>query len=112
VSSEDVVHDVVSVPLSRKYYRKHLTACIQTNADMLPQLADFFGKKMYGEIRQKFRAWICLQELDMCATVSFRAFDIIRKIEFAEDENKKYRRGLYPSRFKLGKVCRQLENYG
>ncbi len=48
----------------------------------------------------------------MSATVSFRAFDIIRKIEFTEDEKKKYQRGLYPSRFKLGRMCRQLENYG
>jgi hypothetical protein len=38
--------------------------------------------------------------------------DIIRKIEFVENENKKYRRGLYPSRFKLGRLCRQLERYG
>jgi hypothetical protein len=111
-TSEDVVHDVISQLLSRKYFRKHLTTSIQTNIDMLPQLADFFGKKMYGEIRQKFRGWICLQELDMSATVSFRAFDIIQKIEFAEDEKKKYRRGLYPSQFKLGRICRQLENYG
>jgi hypothetical protein len=58
---------------------------------------------------KKFRGRICLQELDMSATVSFPAFVII---EFAEDENKKYRRGLYPSRFKIGRLCKQLESYG
>ncbi len=41
--------------------------------------------KFYSEIRQKVRGWMCHQELDMSATVSFWAFDIIRKIEFAED---------------------------
>ncbi len=106
VSSEDVVHDIMSVLLLQKYFRKHISRCIETNLDLIP---DFFNTI---EIRQKFCGWICLQELDISATVSSRAFDIIRKIEFAEDENKTYHRGLYPSRFKLCKLCKQLESYG
>jgi hypothetical protein len=46
------------------------------------------------------------------ATVSFHAFDIIRKIEFLGDEKQRYRRGLLPSRFTLGRLCRQLESHG
>jgi hypothetical protein len=103
-----VVHDVLSVLLSRKYFRKHISRCIQTNLDMIPDFVNSMQSKVHSKVHQKFRGWICLQELDMSTTVSFPAFDIIRKIEFAEDANKKYRRRLYPSRFKLGRLCKQL----
>jgi hypothetical protein len=78
----------------------------------MPEIVSFFEAKIIKEIKYKFRPWICLQQLDLCATVSFRAFHIIRKIEFCEDERQRYRRGILPSRYKLGKICRQLENYG
>jgi hypothetical protein len=44
-ASEDVVHNEISLLLYRKYFCKHLTTFIQTNIDMLPQLAEFFFEK-------------------------------------------------------------------
>jgi hypothetical protein len=44
--------------------------------------------------------------------VSFRAFDVVRKIKFSEDQKQKYWRVLFPSKYKLGKTCRQLEAFG
>ncbi len=48
----------------------------------------------------------------MTATISFRSLEVLRKVEFASEENKKYRRGLLPSRYALSKLCRDLEQYG
>ena len=67
---------------------------------------------MFKQVKYKFRPWLCLQELDLNASVSFRAYDAIRMIKFAEEENKKYRRGIFYSRHKLTKLCRLLESFG
>ncbi len=45
--------------------------------------------------------------------MSFWAFDIIRKIEFGgEFGDTKYKRGLFCSRFTLGRLCKKLEQHG
>ncbi len=88
VSSKAIVHNVISDLMSKKYFHKHVGKCITKNVTLLPQVADHFEPKIYGEICHKFRGWICLQQLDMCATVSFQALDIIRKIEFVENGKK------------------------
>jgi len=42
---------------------------------------------MYKELKYKFRPWMCLQQIDLNPTVSFRGYEIIRNIEFAKDNN-------------------------
>jgi hypothetical protein len=65
VSSKAIVHDVISDLMSKKYFHKHVGKCITKNVTLLPQVADQFEPKIYGEICHKFRGWICLQQLDM-----------------------------------------------
>jgi hypothetical protein len=77
----------------------------------LKQVKMHFESKVYKELQQKFSAWVCLRELDFVATVSFRGYESIRRIEFNEEENSKYMRGLFKSRAELGRLSRKLENY-
>ncbi len=79
---------------------------------MLPGIAAFYKDRMYRQLKYKFRAWICLQQIDTNATVSFRGYDLIRNIEFAKEDHQKYCRGLLQSWHKLSKLCRQLESFG
>ena len=65
--------------------------------------------KFYKKLREKFKPWVCLRELDLAATVSLRGYDVIRRIEFHEEENKKYKRGLFQSRFQITRLARDLE---
>ena len=111
-TTEEVIHGVLQAILKRSRMCKALNQSIINNAELFSPVSDFFQQKMYNELRYKFRPWICLQQLDMAATVSFRAYDTIRLVEFAEDDNKKYRRGLFHSRHKLSRICRQLESHG
>jgi len=85
---------------------------IQRNNEILTGLNTYFEAKLYKQLKYKFRPWLCLQELDLNASVSFRAYDAICMIEFAEEENKLYQRGLFYSRHKLTKLCKMLEDYG
>jgi hypothetical protein len=89
-----------------------MNSFIINNEEVFSVASDFFQQKLYKELKYKFCPWICLQQLDLAATVGFRAYDTIHMIEFAEDENKKYRRGLFYSRHKLTRLCRQLETHG
>jgi len=112
VAIEDVVNGVIQAVSSRPHFRRSLNQVIIDNAPIFQLASQHFRQTMYEELRYKFRPWICLQQLDLAATVSFRAYDTIRMVEFAEDDNKKYRRGLLYSRHKLTSLCRQLESHG
>jgi hypothetical protein len=50
-------------------------------------------------------------ELDKVATVSFRGYEVIRKIEFYGEESK-YKKGLFYNRMELSRLSRLLEQYG
>ncbi len=76
------------------------------------QVQRHFESKMYKELRYKFQGWRCLQQIDMNPAVSFRAYDIIRQVEFSYNVEQRYRRGLFQSRHKLGRLRRQLETFG
>lgn len=112
------IHDVVrgggglEAVISRSRLRGAMNSFIINNEEVFSVASDFFQQKLYKELKYKFCPWICLQQLDLAATVGFRAYDTIHMIEFAEDENKKYRRGLFYSRHKLTRLCRQLETHG
>jgi len=64
---------------------------------------------MYDDLREKFKPWVCLRELDIAATVSLCGCEVIRKIEFHKEEKMKYARGLFQSRFQLSRLARKLE---
>ncbi len=110
IDSAEIVKGIIDTLMSNTYLRRSVLPALKDHLDAHPKFSAFFETKIIEGIRYKFRPWICLQQLDLCATVSFRAFDIIRKIEFCNDEKQRYRRGLLPSRFTLGRMCRQLEN--
>jgi hypothetical protein len=109
VSPDDIVHGVMESLMSRSRCHNALNNVVISNTDVFSLSSNFFRQQMYGELKYKFRPWVCLQQLDLAATVSFRAYDTIRMIEFSEDTNQKYRRGLFYSRHKLSRLCRQLE---
>ena len=77
--------------------------------EYLPEVSSQFEIKLYKQLQEKFLPWICLRELDLAATVSLRGYDVIRRIEFHEEENKKYKRGLFQSRFQITRLARDLE---
>jgi hypothetical protein len=103
---------LLNVMVQSKKLRNEICTQLTKSAQDFPDLYQHFYTKIYQEIKYKFRPWVCLQELDLMASVSFRAYDAIRMIEFAEEESKKYRRGIFYSRHKLTKLCQQLETYG
>ena len=74
--------------LSKKKFKKHVFQAMQ---EYLPEVRSQFEIKLYKELREKFVRWICLRELDLAATVSLRGYDVIRQIEFHNEENKKYK---------------------
>jgi hypothetical protein len=75
----------------------------------LPSLKTAFEYHIYNEIRENFKSWVCLWELDLTATVSFRGFDIIRKNEFSDESSIKYKRGILCSRLVLSHLSRKLK---
>jgi len=81
---------VVKAISTSKKLRNEVCSQIIENESEFPDLYKHFSSKIYQEVKYKFRPWLCLQELDLNASVSFRAYDAIRMIEFAEEENKKY----------------------
>jgi hypothetical protein len=112
IPAADIVEAVLKVMTRSKKFKNEMTAQIIASHEEYIELASYFETKMYKQVKYKFRPWLCLQELDLNASVSFRAYDAIRMIEFAEEENKKYRRGIFYSRHKLTKLCRLLESFG
>lgn len=111
ISNTEIVNGVLDAITSKSRMLKELGAAVIRREDLLQDVSEYFKVKNFKELKYKFRPWICLRELDMSAVVSFRAYDTICMIEFVEEENKKYRRGLLHSRHKLSKLCRQLEDY-
>lgn len=89
----DIVIGVLSALSSCSCMIKEINNFIMSNESTFSVASNYFHDKMYQELRHKFRPWVCLQQLDLAATVSFRAYDIIRSVEFADEEDKKYRRG-------------------
>jgi hypothetical protein len=75
-------------------------------------LQNYFGGIRYEKLKQKFCPWICLCELDLVATVSFRGYEVIHRVEFQYLESPKYQRGLLKSQQELSRVSKLLENHG
>jgi len=98
--------------MSRSKMQKEINCYIVNNEELFSDASKCFWQKMYQELKYKFCGWLCLQQLDLAATVSFRAYDTICQIEFAEDDKQKYRHGLFCSWHKLTWLCRQLESHG
>jgi hypothetical protein len=71
VSNSNIVNDIIGYMASKQYLRKHICAAIENHIDAMPGVRSYFQTEIYGEIKEKFRPWICLQQLDLCATVSF-----------------------------------------
>jgi hypothetical protein len=78
----------------------------------LRSLFDSIGKKKYVELQEKFDPWVCLRGLDFVATVSFHGYEIIRRIEFSNEDDDKYMRGLFKSRQELSRLSWRLEEHG
>jgi hypothetical protein len=74
---------------SKKLKEEVSTQIINQDQDF-EQLRTHFKMVMYKELQHKFRPWMCLQQIDLNPTVSFRGYDIIRNVEFAEENNPRY----------------------
>ena len=111
-SPEEVANGVFKAICETRYLRDDVCQAILANDVFFKDVKKHYESKMYEELRYKFRGWICLQQIDMNPTVSFRSYEVIRRTEFVEDATVKYQRGLLQSRHKLGRLCRQLETYG
>jgi hypothetical protein len=103
---------MVTVISDSKKLKEEVTTQIINQDQEFEQLSKHFKMVMYKELQHKFRPWMCLQQIDLNPTVSFCGYDIIRNVEFAEENNPRYQRGLFSSRHKLGRLCRKLEAYG
>jgi len=112
IPESGIANAMVSVMSGSKKLKEEVSAQMIENDQDFSTLQTHFKLIMYKELKYKFRPWMCLQQIDLNPTVSFRGYEIIRNVEFAEDNNQRYRRGLLSSRHKLGRLCRQLESYG
>ncbi len=61
----------------KKKYRKFLSRALKRNADLFPQVANFFGTQLYKSLKEKISGWRYLEQLDRSATVSFQAFEVL-----------------------------------
>ncbi len=84
--------------MMKKKYKAYVVNFLIAQENYIQQLGDYYGQKMYKELQEKFKPWVCLRELDNVATVSFHGYEVIRRIEFHEKENDKYLRGLFKNR--------------
>ncbi len=98
--------------VSRKTSTKVISKYIKEQEEQFCDLRTYFYSKRYQELQQKFSPWVCLRELDLVATVSFRGYDIIHKVEFHDAVNPRYQRGLLKSRQELSRLSKMLETYG
>ena len=80
IENAEVVAGVVRA-LAKKKFKKHLLQAVEAD---LPDLCLQLEMKLYKQLREKFKPWVCLRELDLAATVSLRGYDVIRRIEFHE----------------------------
>ena len=111
VPGDEIVCGFLMALLSRKFKNKTIKFLLSQEMH-LRSLFDSIGKKKYVELQEKFKPWVCLRELDFVATVSFRGYEVIRRIEFSNEESDKYMRGLFKSRQELSRLSRKLEEHG
>lgn len=110
VTDDEIIEGFFGALMSQKYKKKTIAFMLSQELH-LKSLFDRIGKKRYDELQEKFKPWVCLRELDFVATVSFRGYEIIRRIEFSEEEDDKYMRGLFRSRQELSRLSRKLEQH-
>jgi hypothetical protein len=109
LTEEQVIEGFLSTVCSRNKFASHLFWAIINKS--LPEVSAHYKAEMYQSLQWKFRPWVCLMELDKVATVSFRGYEVIRKIEFYGEESK-YKKGLFYNRMELSRLSRLLEQYG
>lgn len=112
VDVNEIVNGFMRALTRTRQMKKQVAKFLIAQENHLSQIKTYFGGLMYKELQDKFKTWVCLRELDLVATVSFRGYDTIRKIEFHEEDNSKYMRGLFKSRQQLSRMSRLLEDHG
>jgi hypothetical protein len=112
VSPMNIANGFLEALFSRKRCRKTMVNFVLAQESHLAEVSTYFKNKMYQELKQKFTPWMCLRELDLVATVSFRGYEVIRRIEFSRLESSKYQRGLFKSRQELSRLSKLLESHG
>jgi hypothetical protein len=89
VSPSNIAKGFLKALLDRKKCHKSFERFIIDHEVHLSEVEKYFSDKRYLTLKEKFSPWICLRELDFLATVSFRGYEVIRRIEFAELESAK-----------------------
>jgi len=112
VSPSSIADGFLNALFDRKRCRKSFEQFIIDQGADLREVEKHFGDKRYLTLKEKFCPWICLRELDFVATVSFRGYEVIRRIEFSGLESAKYKRGLFHNRQQLSRLSKMLEAHG
>jgi len=111
VADKDIVRGFMTALTKTKKLSSEVVSFLTEQENHIARLKKYFGDIRYKEIQEMFKPWVCLRELDLVATVSFRGYEVIRRIEFHEAENCKYMRGLFKNRQTLSRLSAQLEQY-
>ncbi len=111
VPDDEIVCGFMMALLSWKFKKKTIEFLLAQELH-LRSLFDSIGKKKYVELQEKFKPWVCLQELDFVATVSFHGYEVIQRIEFCNEDDNKYMRGLFKHRQELSTFSLKLEEHG
>lgn len=91
ISESGIADAMVNVFSGSKKLQKEVTTQIISNEQDFCQLSTHFKMVMYNELKYKFRAWVCLQQIDLNPTISFRGYEIIHNTDFLQENNHQYR---------------------
>jgi len=108
-----VVTGIMEALMAKKRFHCHIRNYVTSDefCQSIPSIAEVLQKSVYNGIKEKFKPWVCLRELDLSGTVSLSGFDVIRKIEFSDLESSRYKRGILCSRSVLSRLARKLEKH-
>jgi hypothetical protein len=79
VDVTNILQGVLKVITDTKKLKNEMSAQIIAVKGQFLELSTYFETKMYKQLKYKFRPWLCLQELDLNASISFRAYDLQKK---------------------------------
>ncbi len=80
VSEEQIVNGFI-IAVCNEWKLKDRLATSIMECDTARNVANCFKMKLYKELQEKLKPWICLYHLDIATTVSFRGYEVIRQIE-------------------------------
>ena len=71
VDVNKIVNGIVRALTRTRQMKKQVAKFLIAQENHLSQIKTYFGGLMYKELQDNFKAWVCLCQLDLVATVSF-----------------------------------------